>query len=260
MSAISAEVHPALVSAARELARHATKAGDVTVAEHGRSYSATEDGVTLSVCLVRGRGSWTVAQARYRVPGDAAELTGVLEAFCRAIEGLPLQEAADHGAIHACNGLRASVPQPLVAGIHTPRSMGAAFMRCERLMRAVLAQYRTVSDDRETRNFWNPALSQQWRLKTAEQQLESLRPVVENFRKSQGLAESEIWVARIEKMRRVVIDFGESVDAARKSALLMDLERAVRTATGERLELYMEELKDNNRIRRLGVQPARAAS
>jgi hypothetical protein len=256
MSAAAGELHPALAPVAAEAARQPTRAGEAAAIEQGRVYSATDAGVTLSVCLVRRRSSWQVGEARYRLPEDATpELRGTLEIFCQTIEGLPLQEAADHGTIHACDRLRGPAAQALVQGIHTPRSLGAAFGRCDRLIRDILAQYRTVTGDQETRNFWNPALSQEWRLKTAEQQMETLRPIIESYQKSQDAANSDMWIARIEKMRRVIIDFGETVDAARKPVLLRELERAMRDATGERLELYMEELKDNNVIRRLGSEP-----
>jgi hypothetical protein len=261
MSTAAGELHPALAPAAIEAARQPTRAGEAAVTEQGRLYSATDAGVTLSVCLVRRRSSWQVGEARYRLPENATpELKGTLEIFCQAIEGLPLQEAADHGTIHACERLREAVAQPLVQGIHTPRSLGGAFGRCDRLIRDILAQYRAATGDQETRNFWNPALSQEWRLKAAEQQMETLGPIVDSYRKSQGLATGEMWIARIEKMRRVIIDFGETVDAARKPVLLRELERAVRNATGQRLELYMEELKDTNVIRRLGSEPTRAVS
>jgi len=261
MSAAPGELHPALAPAAAEAARQPSRAGDATAMDQGRLYAATDAGITLSVCVVRGRSAWLVREARYRVPGDASsELKGTLEAFCRAIEGLPLQEAADHGTVHASERLRAAVARPLVQGIHTPRSLGSAFDRCDRLIRDILAQYRAATGDQETRNFWNPALSQEWRLKTNEQQLDTLRPIIESYRKSQDAANGDMWIARIEKMRRVTIDFGETVDAARKPVLLRELERAMRNATGERLELYMEELKDNNVIRRLVSEPTRAVS
>ena len=262
MSAATGEIHPSLSGAAAATAAQTpSHEGEATAVEQGRRYAATEAGVTLSVSLTRGRSNWLVTEARYRTPDNATpQLKGVLETFCRAIEGLPVQEAADHGSIHACEQLREQVREPLVQGIHTPRSMGSAFGLCDRLMRDVLGQYRASTGDKETRNFWNPLLSQQWRLQTNEQQLEALRPVLESFRKSNALADNALWIARIEKMRRVIIDFHESVDAARKPVLLMHLEVAMRKATGERLETYMEELKDDNVIRRLGTEPTRAVS
>jgi hypothetical protein len=261
MSVATGEIHPALAEAAAAKARTPSREGDTAAVEQDWRYTATEGGVTLSVSLTRGRSGWLVAEARYRIGNGATpQLKGVLETFCHAIEGLPVQEAADHGTIHACEQLREQVREPLVQGIHTPRSMGSAFGLCDRLIRDVLGQYRVSTGEKETRNFWNPVLSQQWRLKTNEQQLEALRPALETFRKSNALADNALWIARIEKMRRVIIDFHESVEAARKPLLLMHLEVAMRKATGERLETYMEELKDDNVIRRLGSEPTRAVS
>jgi hypothetical protein len=261
VSATAVDIHPALADAAAAAAALPTKAGEAVAADGERAFSAVDCGVTLSVSLRRGRQSWLVAAARYRAGDDApTAFKGVLEVFCRVIEGLPLQEAADHGAIHAAERLRQTKPQPLVDGIHTPRSLGALFGRCEGLIRDILAQYRAATGDRETRNFWHPALSKEWRLQSTAQQIETLRPILEAYRKAEGLGEDDMWISRIEKMRRVLVDFGEGVDGNRKPSMLMHLEQAVRDATGERLEFYMEELKDNNRIRRLGTAPMRAVS
>ena len=47
------------------------------------------------------------------------------------------------------------------------------------------------------------------------------------------------------------VQFGEDFPVAQKPFILMQLERHVRNATNERIELFVSELKDNNRIRRL---------
>lgn len=254
-------IHPALLDAARAAAARPAMAGEAAAAVGERIFHARADGVALSVSVAGSRGSVTVKQARYRASDDTdSGQVGVLETFCRVIEGLPLQEAADHGTIHACEQLRAGIAQALVAGIHTPRSMGAAFTLCDRLIREIVAQYRGDTGDADTRNFWNPPLSANWRFKTIEQQLDILRPIVEEFRARHGLSEQDMWVSQIEKVRRITVDFGAGFDPTRKPKLLMDLERAVRQATGDRLEFFMEEMGDNNRIRRLGPPPAKAVS
>src|SRR5581483_3442988 len=249
------DIHPALLPAVAAAAQRATRMGALPESADGKVWSATEDGVTLSVSVASGNKTGLVAGARYQLADGAPEITGVLEVFSATIEGLPLQEAADHGTVHACERLRQSIAAPLVKGIHTPASMGTAFRRCNRLIRNIAAQFRAAIGDGNNRNFWNPPLSRGWRLQAAGEQLAVLQAVVAEFCAESSVAAGSICAVRVEKARGGVIDFSEDFAAARKPRALMQLERLVRARTGEMLEIFMEELKDNNRIRRLGTAP-----
>ncbi len=249
------EIHPALLPAVAAAARQATRMGEPAEAAGETVLSATEDGVTLSVSVASGNKTGLVASARYQLSAGAPDIKGVLEVFAATIEGVPLQEAADHGTVHACERLRRSIATPLVEGIHTPASMGTAFRRCNRLIRDIAAQFHASIGDGNNRNFWNPPLSRGWRLKSVGEQLAILQAIVHEFCAANDYTDGNIRIARIEKTRRVVIDFSEDFAAAGKPRALMQLERLVRARTGEMLEIYMEELKDNNRIRRLGTAP-----
>jgi hypothetical protein len=50
---------------------------------------------------------------------------------------------------------------------------------------------------------------------------------------------------------RVVVGFGEGVELDRKPPLLRALEQVLRRESGEQLEVFMEEMRDQNRLRRL---------
>jgi hypothetical protein len=60
-----------------------------------------------------------------------------------------------------------------------------------------------------------------------------------------------MWISRIERGTRVTIAFADGVPYAVKPTLMMMLERRLRKETGIPLELFMEEMKDVNKIRRL---------
>ena len=256
MTAGPYEIHPALIPAVSAAAGTATRLGALPETGAGMVLSATEDGFTLSVSVASGNKTGLIQSARYQLSGAAPDIIkGLLEVFAATIEGLPLQEAADHGTIHTSDQLRQNVAAPLVKGIHTPASMGAAFRRCDRLIREIAAQFHASVGDRNNRNFWNPPLSRGWRLKSASEQVATLQTIAEEFCVAGGFPAGSIRVGRLERSRRVVIDFSEDFAAAKKPGVLMHLERLVRTRTGERLEVFMEELKDNNRLRRLGTAP-----
>jgi hypothetical protein len=238
-------VHPALAGAARAAAQRLSYLGPIL--SSGSPLRAIENGVVLEVRLDSSPAA-IVGEVRHQGAGDSL-LAGVLDVFCDAIEGLPLREAADHGTIHVLERLRGGHPTSMVPGILTPRSAGSAFRICERLIRGILVQ-RGPSASTGT-NFWNPVLSQAWRAQTAEQRIATLQPMIDAFRAARQLSPEDFYLVRIEKARRIVLGFGPNVRHERKGPLLRELERDLRRSTGDRLEIYMDEMKDDNAIRRL---------
>jgi hypothetical protein len=250
MGANTGLVDPAFADAAGAAAGNPQHQGSLAAGGEGLVYGAVEAGVTLQIRVTKQRNQWIVAEARYS-GADPAPLRGVIEVFCRCIEGVPLREAADHGAIYALERLRADTLARPVPGILTPRSAGAAFPWCERLIRAILAEFALKQGERDTTNFWNPAFSASWRAGTDAERIVRLQPALGRFRASRGLSAADIWIAGIEKTRRVIVDFGPNVGYRDKPVLLMRLEAEIRRDTGDRLELFMAEAKDDNPIRRL---------
>ena len=250
-------IHPAFAAAALAAASSPRHEGALGTAA-GPTYRAEEAGTALMLRLAKpGNPSWIVAEARYLGAGSEA-LIGVLETFCAAIEALPLREAADHGAIHALERLRGDALARPVMGIVTPRSAGAAFVCCERLVRAILAQHAAATGDGSTANFWSPGLSSAWRSRSDGERIAVLEPIMRKFRAERHLSEDDIWIAAIEKTRRVVTGFGPAVDYREKPGLLMRLEVEMRRVTGDALELFMSETKDSNPIRRLAPPEERS--
>ena len=208
------------------------------------------DGIRLMLAVVDRDGTPTIAAARHAGAMQPA-LRGALDRFCALIEGLPLLEAAEHGAHHLVADLREPGAGSPVAGILTPRNAGAPFALAERLVRAAADSWRDAGGALADDNFWNPALAEGWRTMAREAQADSLKPLLAPAAAEAGIAAEELWIADIERGFRVVVAFGPNVAPAAKPKLLMRLEERMREATGQRLEVYMEEMKDQNRIRRL---------
>ena len=256
LSGVPELIHPAFAAAALAASASPRHEGTLSTAA-GPTYRAEENGTALMLRLDKPGNTWIVAEARYR-GADSEALIGVLETFCAAIETLPLREAADHGAIHALARLRGDALARPVTGILTPRSAGAAFVCCERLARAILAQHAAATGDGSTANFWSPGLSSAWRARSDAERIAVLEPIMRKFRAERHLGEDDIWIAGIEKTRRVVIGFGPAADYREKPGSLMRLEVEMRRETGDALELFMSEAKDSNPIRRLAPAEERS--
>ena len=81
--------------------------------------------------------------------------------------------------------------------------------------------------------------------------LAEIAGLVARFRSARNLDEVDIEILEIDKHDRLVVTFSDQVPMGRKPELMMDLERDIRQRTGERIELFVEVVKDRNQLRRL---------
>jgi hypothetical protein len=242
-------LHQAFAPAAAAAAAKPQRQGDLIAIEGGETYIIAMDGVSLQLKVTKPQNRWIVAAARH--DGAMPPLSGVLDVFCQEIEGKPLQEAADHGAIYALERLRGDALARPVPGILTPRSAGSAFTCCEKLIRSIMAEHSRKTGDRDIANFWNPPISAEWRAKSDAERIAALQVITSKFSAARGLTPDALRISEIDKTRRVVVEFGPEISYLDKPELLMRLEMDIRQTTGDRLELFMAEAKDSNTIRRL---------
>jgi hypothetical protein len=223
---------------------------DSLVADGGSilTFVGAQGGFRLLVGVDGGSNRLIVREARYEGAMDAVTVR-VLDRLCTIIIGRPLQEAADHGAIYTA----AALPEDCVptSGIRTPSNAGTAFVLAERLIRLVHAAARQHFDLGHRENAWYVHPSADWLSKDEASRAEVLKPIIATFLRANKLSEDDIWICQIEKNTRVTIAFSEKVHYAVKPKLMMVLEQKLRRQTGNPLELFMEEMKDANRIRRL---------
>ena len=213
-----------------------------------QTFTGSEDGIKLSVSVDSGSSRLIIREARHEGSTDAVTAR-VLDKLCTIIVGRPLQEAADHGAVY----IAAALPEDCapITGIRTPRNAGPAFVLAELLMRKVHAAARHHFNVGHRENAWYVRPTADWLSKDETSQAEVLKPIITAFLRANGSGKDEIWICRIERGTRVTIAFGDKVSYAVKPKLMMLLEQRLRRETGNPLELFMEEMKDANKIRRL---------
>jgi hypothetical protein len=207
---------------------------------------AEDNGRRLTLGLRRGR----IVSAAHEGVADSAE-RAVFDAFCQILEGLPLQEAADHAGHHVMARLRDPEQARPVSGIVTPWNADPLFHRPMRLIRRIRDNHAARRPAASVENFWNPTISKDWlRLDTAAQ-IARVEQILTDFRAERDLAPGSLVAVGIENNIRVLLAFSEEVGYAQKPSLLMDAERKLRAATGDRLEVFAEEMADENKLRRL---------
>ena len=180
--------------------------------------------------------------ARNAMLGD---LLAVLSHICR---GLPVLEAADHGAIRLEYLLRGHAPRPR-PGIVIPETVEPAFRFVSTLLRALLADYRGKTGYRDKTNTYDTMPDSRW---LQADDAARRAQLAEAFSRA-GFQLADVIIVAIEFDVRVVISLNETAVKDPAHALAI-LERHMKHFVDGRLELFLSELKDTNKLRRLSDQ------
>ncbi len=205
------------------------------------------DGATL---MLRVRPADHVIEAAAHHGAAAPVARAVLDALCAEIEGLPMQEASDHGAIRLEFALRdkAAIPVP---GVVTPGGADPAFRGVEALLRRAMAAYRQQTGYDAIDNDFDAGPAAAWRALPQRARLDRLMSACAEVCEAAGWPEDAVAVIDIEYDVRVVVELREPLVSGDRQAHLMRLERAIKDRVDPRLELYLAELSDANALRRL---------
>ncbi len=243
------DAHPAFRAGLAMALNRLDHEGTLSVIPDAKIYEASRDGVTLALAI-SPRGRPSIVAARHHGAVDQV-MRGACEALCFVLEGLPAQEAAEHGVIHLIESLRDPTEPYPVAGIMTPKNTGEVFLQVERLVRDICHAHQADTGSVSEWNQWNPKVQSEWLRRSKDDQASVLKPIVAEQVLDEGLTGDDLWISDIERNIRVIMSFGPGVSADRKPAILMRLEGRMRKATGNRLEVFAEEMTDKNVIRRM---------
>lgn len=242
-------LRPGLAKAFLSLAHEGTSSnlagGDVDLSE-------TKDGTTLTLYL--NAETDIVVHARH-AGGGTEEERAALDLFCKAAEGLPIQEVADHTGLFVIAALVEDAEQP-VPGILLPANAGSVFQKAPALARAIFNGYSQRAGKKVGTNFYYAPPSAEWQGLAELDQVERVTKVVKAFLQSEGLYPDDMQLLRLEKNRygyavRVVVSFSDRVPVDRKPALMRHLERRIRRDLDATIELIADRAKDMSPLRRL---------
>jgi hypothetical protein len=211
-------------------------------------------GATLEL-LVDGAG--IIVAARHR--GGDRDVASVLEALCRVVESLPLREAADHGAARLELALRGRDGARVVPGIVSPDNADPRLGACARSLRALAAEHACTGGAIEASNTFVPPLVARWAAASPADRESAARDALAAAARELALAPNDVALAAPPGDARVLLAFDPAVPAADRPRLLFDLERALKRRLDDGITVYLEEMADKNRIRRLVVKPPHAS-
>jgi NifU-like protein involved in Fe-S cluster formation len=196
----------------------------------------------------------TIHRARFSGTNKTVE-SALLEGLCAIIEGLPIQEAFDHGVLKLEYRLRDPKQKRPVAGIINVFNYPPMFELPLYLMRELYATYIKKTGYKPGDNFYVAPVGAEWKSKSEAEKAASIAHVFESLLQIPGRPYYRLPV----KLHIISIDFhfkisfaieGE-IDPVTRSKLYMDLEVAVRKELEPRIEIYSQNVRDLNSIRRL---------
>lgn len=206
------------------------------------SAHATIDGLELEA-LIDPQTHVIIAMKASGARNAVAEsLIAVLAGIC---EGLPVLEAADHGSIRLEFLLRGDSERPR-AGIVIPETVDPAFRFTTALLRALLSNYRQITGFRGRENAFNTVPGPLW-MQADEDRRRAL--LAQTFAAG-GFSVEDVNVVAIEYDVRVVVGL-DGLLAKNPAKAIVALERCIKKNLDDRLELFLAEVKDSNKLRRL---------
>lgn len=195
-----------------------------------------------------------IINAVWSLPAAApASTRALLDRLCDIALGLPILELAHHGVIRLEAALRdPNAPRP-VAGIVLPATAHPMFRLPTALVRGALANYRAKTGYDESVGRYDARPGPAWLAASLSQRLALVSAAIAEPLRRLSLSDEDVHPIAVEHDVRVVLCLPASLSSQQRQRLLLDLEAHIHRAVDPRLELYAEERKDRNKLRRLAV-------
>ena len=172
----------------------------------------------------------------------------VLNEYIRHCLGYSLRECAEHSAMYVVHDSQKYQKRKPQHGIDCIHMVGSTLELAQSLLRQALKQYSTNLKDW---NFEDRGLTIQWQKKSQEQQRQTLGNIASQYLERVGYSKEALSLVQIDQYGRLFYEFSQDVPIAAKPGLLLGLEQEFQNVLQERLEVFLTEMKDQHKLRRL---------
>jgi len=223
------------------ISKSISHSGILTTEDDYQLVKSSSHGVVLSALV---DANTIIYKARYQGTTSTIE-NGLLEALCVVIENKPIQECSDHAGIHLECMLRTdSQPHP-IRGIISPENADPMFELPIKLIRGLLADYRTKTGYQNIENFYDKPISNTWRRLSKTERKEQIQTAIDTSTWADGVT-----VLRLETPRRVILGFeNDDLSSQAKQERMIQLEKHLKEQVESTLQLYMQPKVDQNKLR-----------
>ena len=171
----------------------------------------------------------------------------ILEKYIQHCIGYSLRECAEHSAMYVVHDSRQAEGRPPHQGIDCVEP-GTVLERAQSLLRQALQQHSAQIRDW---NFEDRGLTSQWKSQSEAQQQKILNNITQQYLEARGYTKADLSLVQIDQYGRLFYKFSVNVPVTAKPGLLMGLEREFQKILRERLEVFLTEMKDQHKLRRL---------
>ena len=236
------ETNPIYAAGLRRAAESHAHEGSLALTGLLVSVQASHAGITLSALV--DPSCHFIRQSAYS--GIlSANAHGLFETLCQLMENRPIIECRDHAILFLEYELRDhAMPRP-VPGIVMPENADPMFALPATLVRALFADYRRGTGFNESSNCYDPPVSGRWEALSPKERIELLQEAVDRHPVGRGVT-----ILRMESPKRVVIGFEQEASAFTNQSRLMFLEDHLQRKLERTLQLCVEPMLDQNRLRR----------
>ena len=177
----------------------------------------------------------------------------LLDELCEQIVGRPIVDVSDHSVSRLEFAVRQNRPPP-VPGISLPLAVDERFHVLQALIRESVETYRQKSGYQVIDNSFFDEPAESWVTLSASEQASKISDTLKNEVRTLGFSGDDIEVVDVEFNVRVLVRFSGKMAALEtdKQALVMKFERLLINEVDSRLELFLELVKDQSVLRRLG--------
>ncbi len=204
------------------------------------TYKAEEKG-SLS-CAVDPQG--LIVQARHQ--GFSGVDRVIMDQICKLMEGRPLQEMAEHGALRLESQMRDLQKKANVPGIITLENCDPHFQLPNRLLRQLFASFMKQTGKPWERNYWRDKTPNEWLLLSPEEKLVAARNFLTATCEELGL-QTNVEVVEIKNDTRLVLHYTQQTDKPNFGNAMIRLERRLRDKMHFEVELQLEAIEDRNK-------------
>ncbi len=205
------------------------------------------DGVRLSALI--DRDGYVIREAAHAGATDRLQ-RAALDRLCDIVAGLPVQEAAEHAGIRLEYELRDTTVAPPVAGIVQPENVDPIFRLPVALCRALMRACAETAGLHRGENFFDAPPAESWARMSHDARLKALRDEIDRVCRDRGWPADDVEIVEVKDLVKVTLAFHGMLAASDKQPVIWRLERAFKRLERS-VHVFMDELKDQNKIRRL---------